>query len=146
MMKKTKISLWKWALGICMLFAGVQGAWAQNQKCSGTAYIKPPASWTSVYVSGQNGKATKATFNSVSGYYSVDLAAAGADDAGFGVGDKIAPNQTTKDTLHYLDSTGVGADLYDANKLQNPEYIARYAREKYLYSKEGEYILQIPEE
>ncbi len=34
----------------------------------------------------------------------------------------------------------------DANKLQNPEYMARYAREKYLYSKDGEYILQIPEE
>ena len=34
----------------------------------------------------------------------------------------------------------------DANKLQNPDYIARYAREKYLYSKDGEYILQIPEE
>ena len=34
----------------------------------------------------------------------------------------------------------------DANKLQNPEYVARYAREKYLYSKDGEYILQIPEE
>ena len=34
----------------------------------------------------------------------------------------------------------------DANKLQNPDYIARYAREKYLYSKEGEYILQIPDE
>ena len=34
----------------------------------------------------------------------------------------------------------------DANKLQNPDYIARYAREKYLYSKEGEFILQIPEE
>lgn len=34
----------------------------------------------------------------------------------------------------------------DANKLQNPEYVARYAREKYMYSKEGEYILQIPEE
>lgn len=34
----------------------------------------------------------------------------------------------------------------DANKLQNPEYIARYAREKYLYSKDGEYILKIPEE
>lgn len=34
----------------------------------------------------------------------------------------------------------------DANKLQNPEYIARYAREKYLYSKDGEIILQIPEE
>ena len=34
----------------------------------------------------------------------------------------------------------------DANTLQNPEYMARYAREKYLYSKDGEYILQIPEE
>ena len=34
----------------------------------------------------------------------------------------------------------------DANKLQNPDYVARYAREKYLYSKEGEIILQIPEE
>ena len=34
----------------------------------------------------------------------------------------------------------------DANKLQNPDYIARYAREKYQYSKDGEYILKIPEE
>ena len=34
----------------------------------------------------------------------------------------------------------------DANRLQNPDYVARYAREKYLYSKDGEYILQIPEE
>lgn len=34
----------------------------------------------------------------------------------------------------------------DAERLQNPDYVARYAREKYLYSKDGEYILQIPEE
>lgn len=34
----------------------------------------------------------------------------------------------------------------DANKLQNPDYIARYAREKYLYSKDGELVLKIPEE
>ena len=34
----------------------------------------------------------------------------------------------------------------DIKRLSNPDYIARYAREKYLYSKEGEYILQIPEE
>lgn len=34
----------------------------------------------------------------------------------------------------------------DADRLQNPDYVARYAREKYLYSKDGEYILQIPEE
>lgn len=34
----------------------------------------------------------------------------------------------------------------DANILQDPDYIARYAREKYLYSKDGEFILKIPEE
>ncbi len=34
----------------------------------------------------------------------------------------------------------------DASKLQDPDYIARYAREKYLYSKDGEYIIKIPEE
>ncbi len=28
-------------------------------------------------------------------------------------------------------------------KLQDPEYIARYAREKYLYSKDGEIIIKI---
>ena len=31
----------------------------------------------------------------------------------------------------------------DADTLQNPDYIARYAREKYYYSKEGEIILRI---
>lgn len=34
----------------------------------------------------------------------------------------------------------------DVNKLQDPNYIARYAREKYYYSKEGEFIIKIPEE
>ena len=34
----------------------------------------------------------------------------------------------------------------DANKLQNSDYIARYAREKYFYSKDGELVLKIPEE
>ena len=40
------------------------------------------------------------------------------------------------------------ADLKDkeaALKLQDPDYIARYAREKYLYSKDGEFIIKIPE-
>ena len=31
----------------------------------------------------------------------------------------------------------------DADKLQDPDYIARYAREKYLYSKDGEFILRL---
>ena len=34
----------------------------------------------------------------------------------------------------------------DADKLQDPDYIARYAREKYLYSNDGEFIIKIPEE
>lgn len=32
----------------------------------------------------------------------------------------------------------------DVEKLQDPEYVARYLREKYFYSKEGEYIIRIP--
>ena len=31
----------------------------------------------------------------------------------------------------------------DVEKLKNPEYAARYAREKYLYSKNGEKIIKI---
>ena len=30
-------------------------------------------------------------------------------------------------------------------KLKDPEYIARYLREKFLYSKEDEYIIKIPQ-
>ena len=32
----------------------------------------------------------------------------------------------------------------DVNKLQDPDYVARYAREKYLYTKDGELITKIP--
>lgn len=31
-------------------------------------------------------------------------------------------------------------------KLQDPDYVARYAREKYLYSKDGEIIIRIPDD
>jgi cell division protein DivIC len=34
----------------------------------------------------------------------------------------------------------------EINKLKDPEYMARYAREKYLYSKDGELIIRIPDE
>ena len=34
----------------------------------------------------------------------------------------------------------------DIKRLSDPLYIARYAREKYFYSKDGEYIIKIPEE
>ena len=33
----------------------------------------------------------------------------------------------------------------EINKLQDPEYMARYAREKYLYSKKNEIIIKIEE-
>lgn len=33
----------------------------------------------------------------------------------------------------------------NVKKLEDPEYLARYAREKYFYSKDGELILRIPE-
>ncbi len=31
----------------------------------------------------------------------------------------------------------------EVNKLQDPDYIAKYAREKFMYSGEGEYIIRI---
>ena len=34
----------------------------------------------------------------------------------------------------------------DVERLNDPDYVARYAREKYLYSKDGEIILRLPEE
>ena len=34
----------------------------------------------------------------------------------------------------------------DEETLEDPEYVARYAREKYLYSKDGELIIRIPDE
>jgi len=33
----------------------------------------------------------------------------------------------------------------DIEKLKDPEYIAKYAREKYMYSMDGEYIIKIEE-
>ena len=34
----------------------------------------------------------------------------------------------------------------EINKLQDKDYLARYAREKYFYSKQGELIIRIPTE
>ena len=34
----------------------------------------------------------------------------------------------------------------DVEKMQDDDYVARYAREKYLYSKDGEFIIQIPDD
>jgi len=34
----------------------------------------------------------------------------------------------------------------DIQKLKDPEYIAKYARENYMYSRDGEYIIKIEDE
>ena len=33
----------------------------------------------------------------------------------------------------------------DVEKMQDPEYVARYLREKFFYSKKGEYVIRIPD-
>ncbi|MGI6329472.1 MAG: FtsB family cell division protein [Bacilli bacterium] len=32
----------------------------------------------------------------------------------------------------------------EVNRLQDPDYVARYARERYLYSRDGEFTIRIP--
>lgn len=32
----------------------------------------------------------------------------------------------------------------EANRLQDPDYVARYAREKYLYSGKNEFVIRMP--
>ena len=46
MMKKVKQSLLTWTLGACLLFLGVQSAFALN--CGGNIYVMPPTGWTSI--------------------------------------------------------------------------------------------------
>ena len=59
--------------------------------------------------------------------------------------DKYQENKALEEELSNLKEKEMALRL-DAAKLQDPDYIARYAREKYLYSKEGEFIIKIPEE
>ena len=42
-----------------------------------------------------------------------------------------------------VDEEGLYSDI---KKLEDPEYVARYAREKYMYSKDGELIIRIPDD
>lgn len=47
---------------------------------------------------------------------------------------------------YYLQLQQEAEDLQiEIDKLKDPEYLARYAREKYYYSKEGEYIIKLNE-
>lgn len=61
---------------------------------------------------------------------------------------KILANKKEKETLEqkYNDLLKQEEILTDEmNKLQDPEYVAKYAREKFSYSKEGELKIIIPD-
>ena len=58
--------------------------------------------------------------------------------------DKYKEKQELEEKLAELQAQEKELKL-DANKLQDPDYIARYAREKYSYSKDGEFIIKIPQ-
>ena len=49
--------------------------------------------------------------------------------------EKLAKLKDEEDTLNS-----------DIKKLKDPDYVARYAREKYMYSKDGELIIRIPDD
>lgn len=57
---------------------------------------------------------------------------------------KYQENEELNKKLIYLKEKEIQLAV-DVEKLEDPEYIARYAREKYLFSKDGEIILKIPE-
>lgn len=64
----------------------------------------------------------------------------------FGTWQKILNNKREKERLDNVytsllkDETNLEDDV---KKLQDPEYVAKYAREKYLYTKEGEYVIDL---
>lgn len=61
---------------------------------------------------------------------------------------QIAAKYQEKDSLnsHMIALREKEAELKaDVNKLEDPDYVARYAREKYMYSKDGEIIIRLPE-
>ena len=72
-------SLWKWTLGVCMLFVGMQSAWA-NPMCAGTVYFKAPSDWTGAYIGGFNVNILQEMTLNANGYYEFDLSLLGVQD------------------------------------------------------------------
>ena len=120
MMKKTKISMWKWVLGTCLIFAGVQNALAA---CEGTLHFKKPDDWTSVYVTMNNIAALVpgTALNAATGYYDYDLSAAKgeAQEMTFGLA-----SAATNPLNYVLKSTWNGKSAYDPNLPKNQRDIA----------------------
>ena len=98
-----KMSLWKYALGCCLLFAGVQGVWAQGQQsqnpitCKGTVYFKAPDDWTTAYIGGKNVQFTRKMTLNADGFYEYDLEGLGITDNQspfFAIGNQASVNAT----------------------------------------------------
>lgn len=59
--------------------------------------------------------------------------------------EKYKEKEELEEKLAFLKDDGDSLSI-DVEKLQDPEYVSRYLKEKYLYSGEGEYIIRIPQE
>lgn len=58
--------------------------------------------------------------------------------------EKYKEKEALEKMLVLLQEDGVNLSI-DVEKLQDPEYIARYLKEKYFYSSDGEYIIKLPQ-
>lgn len=62
---------------------------------------------------------------------------------------KILNNNNLRDELKLLYEKSLADEKIlssEVNKLQDPNYVAKFAREKYMYSKDGEIIIRITED
>ena len=116
MMRKTKQSLWKWTLGACLLFLGVQSAIASG--CGGMVYFQAPADWSTAYLATQNHEPAEMTMGD-NGFYVANLATWPQETyaiSGFSIGDG------TTTPVSYIDSVNwVAVDNGDASKLKNSQ-------------------------
>ena len=59
--------------------------------------------------------------------------------------DKYQENERLTEELATLKEKELELKI-DVEKLQDPEYLERYAREKYLFTKDGEIVIKLPDE
>ena len=63
----------------------------------------------------------------------------------FDIVDKYKEKKNLENKLLMLEEKKKELEI-DVKKLEDPEYLARYAREEFRYSKPGEYVFVLPEE
>lgn len=113
-MKNTKRSLWKWVLGACMVFAGVQSGWAG---CAGTVHFKAPDSWTQAVFSGQNNNVPKTvTTRDELGYFVLDVSDIGLEAY---VSTFSIANKAGKGNIIVTDTVWNLQNAYDDNAIKN---------------------------